>query len=69
MEEETVGLFSMVMNVAKARMVGRVLQRGLGGKLGTALMVAYLGKKAYDIARAKRHSTEGGSLLPTRRSN
>ena len=47
------GIFRMLMNVAKARMMGKVLRRGAGGSFGTALMLAYFGKKAYDMSRAR----------------
>ena len=48
------GLFGTVMRFAKARMMGRMLRRGFGGPIGTALMMAYFGKKAYDMTRGSR---------------
>jgi hypothetical protein len=48
------GIWNAVMTYGKARMVGRLLRRGVGGKLSTALLVAYMGKKAYDHFRAGR---------------
>jgi hypothetical protein len=49
-----VGLFSVVKNVAKARMMGGLLRRGFGGRVGTAMMLAYFGKMAYDAAKTRR---------------
>jgi hypothetical protein len=49
-----VGIFSTVKTLAKARLMGGLLRRGVGGKLGTAMMLAYVGKKAYDAARQRR---------------
>lgn len=48
-----------IMNYAKARMMGRVLTRVVGGNLGTVLLVGWLGKKAYDSMQQRkrvRHS-------------
>jgi hypothetical protein len=44
------------MSAAKARMASRMLGKVVGGKLGTALMVGYLGKKAWDMTRNKRRT-------------
>jgi hypothetical protein len=46
------GIWNAVLTYGKARMIGRLLRRGVGGKVGTALLVAYMGKKAYDHFRA-----------------
>lgn len=51
------GILNAVWNITKARMAGRVLQKTVGGRVGTALMVGYLGKKAYDALRARRVTT------------
>jgi hypothetical protein len=48
------GLLNAVMSYGKARMLGNILRRGLGGKVSTGLMVAYLGKKAFDYYRTKK---------------
>jgi hypothetical protein len=51
------GLFGALKGIAKARMMGTLLRRGVGGKVGTGLMVAWLGKKAYDAMKSKRPAT------------
>ena len=48
------GILNAVMTYGKARMAGRLLRRGLAGKAATGLMLAYLGKKAFDHFRANR---------------
>jgi hypothetical protein len=50
------GLLNAVLAYGKARMIGKLLRRGAGGKISTALMAAYLGKKAFDYYRAKKVS-------------
>jgi hypothetical protein len=47
-------MFGLVKNVIKARLMGRLLTRGMGGGFGSALMMAYFGKKAYDTYRRRR---------------
>lgn len=48
------GVLNMVMNVAKARLLARLLRRGIGGNLATVMLVAWAGKKAVEMARKKR---------------
>ena len=48
------GLLNAVMSYGKARMLGNILRRGLGGKVSTGLMVTYLAKKAFDYYRTKK---------------
>ena len=43
-----------LMSFAKARFLSRILGRALGGPVGTALMVAYLGRKAYKMMNKRR---------------
>ena len=38
-------MLQTLVNIAKARLMSRVLGRALGGPIGTALMVAYLGRR------------------------
>ncbi len=49
-------MLGFVKSILKARLMGAVLRRGVfGGPLGTGLIVAYFGKKAWDnIQRGKR---------------
>jgi hypothetical protein len=47
-------MFGLVKNIIKARLMGRLLTRGIGGSFGSALMMAYLGKKAYDTYQRRR---------------
>ncbi len=48
-------MFGLVKNIIKARLMGRLLTRGFGGPFGTALIMGYFGKKAYDnIQRTRR---------------
>ena len=42
------------VNIAKARLMSKVLGRALGGPVGTALLVAYLGRKAYKLMLKRR---------------
>jgi hypothetical protein len=49
-------MFGLIKNMIKARLMGRLLTRGLGGSLGTALMVGYFGKKAYDNIQRNRRA-------------
>jgi hypothetical protein len=48
-------VFGLVKNMIKARLMGRLLTRGMGGGFGSALMAAYLGKKAYDAYQRRKH--------------
>jgi len=43
-----------LINIAKARLMRRVLGRALGGPIGTALVVGYLGHKAYKMMVKRR---------------
>jgi hypothetical protein len=43
-----------MMNYAKARMMGRILTRVVGGNLGTVLLVGWLGKKAYQSMQSRK---------------
>jgi hypothetical protein len=42
------------INIAKARLMRRVLGKALGGPVGTALLVAYLGRQAYKMVNKGR---------------
>ena len=44
------------MNYAKARMMGRILTRVVGGNLGTVLLVGWLGKKAYNSMQNRKRA-------------
>jgi hypothetical protein len=50
-------MLNALMGLAKAKMVGGLIRRGVGGKLGTGLMLAYFGKKAFDNMRRGRRKT------------
>jgi hypothetical protein len=52
-------MLNAVMTYGNARMAGRLLRRGLGGKAATGLMLAYFGKKAFDRFRASRRTGQG----------
>ena len=47
-------MFGLVKNMIKARLMGRLLTRGVGGSFGSALMMAYVGKKAWDMYQRRR---------------
>ncbi|HYO83286.1 MAG TPA: hypothetical protein VES20_17915 [Bryobacteraceae bacterium] len=47
------GLMGSVIGYAKTRATQRILTRFLGGPLSTALMAAFLGKKAWDYYRSR----------------
>lgn len=47
-------VLNTLMQLGKTRMIGGFLRRGVGGKLGTGLMLAYFGKKAWDMMRRNR---------------
>jgi hypothetical protein len=49
-------MFGMIKNIVKARLMGRLLTRGIGGSLGSTLMMAYFGKKAYDHYQRSRRA-------------
>jgi hypothetical protein len=51
------GIMNMLMNYGKARVAGKVLSRGLGGRLGTFFMMAWAGKKAYEYYQSRRRPT------------
>ena len=51
------GLLNVMMNYGKARLARRVLGRTLGGGFGTAMMMAWLGKKAYNHYQSRRAKT------------
>ena len=48
------GILGGVLGYAKARATRRIMARVLGGPLSTALMAAFIGKKAYDYYRSRR---------------
>lgn len=48
------GILSMVMGYGRARATHGIMRRFLGGPLSTALMAAFLGKKAYDMYRRRK---------------
>ena len=48
------GLLSGMFHYARARAARRLMTRVLGGPLSTALMAAFLGKKAYNYYRSRR---------------
>lgn len=48
------GILNGLMTYGKARLMRRVLGRTLGGSLGTALMVAWVGKKAFHMYQSRR---------------
>ena len=50
------GIVRSVFGYAKARATQRILARALGGPLSTALMAAFLGKKAYDYYRRRNRA-------------
>jgi hypothetical protein len=49
-------MFGMIKEIVKARLMARLLTRGIGGSVGSALVMAYLGKKAYDNIRRHRRA-------------
>ena len=49
-------MFGLIKNIVKARLMGRLLTRGIGGSFGSALMMAYFGKKAYDNIQRQRRA-------------
>lgn len=49
-------MIQVLMNIAKAQLLNKVLRRTLGGRLGTVMLVAYLGHKAYVMMSNKRQS-------------
>ena len=51
------GFLNVMMNYGKARLARRVLGRTLGGGFGTAMMMAWLGKKAYNHYQSRRAKT------------
>lgn len=51
------GVFGLVKNYAKARVAGKLLRRGLGGNIGTALLIGWAGKKMWEMSRARRTRT------------
>ena len=51
------GIMGTLASAAKARMATRLLGKVVGGRLGTALVVGYLGKKACDMAQNRRRTT------------
>jgi hypothetical protein len=53
------GLMNVLMNYGKARVAGRLLQRGLGGRVGTLFLVAWAGKKAYQYMQSRRRPVTG----------
>jgi hypothetical protein len=53
-KEKQMGIFRSVMGLAKARATHGLLRRMLGGPLSTALMAAFVGKKAYDMYRGRQ---------------
>jgi hypothetical protein len=48
------GIFNTLFQIGKARMISRILGRTIGGRLGTGLMIAYFGKKAFDQYQARK---------------
>ena len=48
------GLFSYALGYARTRASHRLLSRFVGGPLSTALIAAWLGKKAYNAYRGRR---------------
>lgn len=48
------GFFNFLLNYGKSRMIGSILRRTIGGPMGTGLLAAYLGKKAYNYYRSRR---------------
>jgi hypothetical protein len=51
---EGLTVLQTLVNIAKARLMRKVLGRALGGPVGTALVVAYLGHKAYKVIVKRR---------------
>lgn len=50
------GILRMLMGYGKARIAGKVLRRGLGGNLATALTVAWFGRKILGHVLANRRA-------------
>ena len=48
------GLMNVLVNYGKARVAGRVLRKGFGGRVGTLLVVAWAGKKAYEYWQSRK---------------
>lgn len=54
------GILNALMTYGKAKVAGKLIRRGMGGNAATALMAAYLGKKAFDYLRARRRTARAG---------
>jgi len=50
------GLFSALISLARTRVTARLIRRGLGGRLGTIMMLAYLAKEGYEFIRKDRRA-------------